>query len=304
MRSRDRDTVARVALATHLPNHRVGTLERLGEGEDNVAYEVDGELILRVSKATDPAPVVEREARLLAAVAAVSPLPVPEPLFTAPELGCLAYRKLPGVPLLALPDRAAYTGPVAAALGRLLGALHAVPVERMAELVEPDHQPLADWLDEAAENHAAVADRLPDGHRPGVAAFLAAPPPDGGYVPVFSHNDLGIEHVLVDPARPVVTGVLDWTDAALVDPAYDFGLVLRDLGPAALETALDAAGRAGPDRDRLRDRATFYARCGVLEDLVYGFEAPDREAYVDKCLATLHWLFPTPDGRGAAPGDR
>jgi hypothetical protein len=33
----------------------------------------------------------------------------------------------------------------------------------------------------------------------------------------------GIEHVLVDQDTFAVTGVLDWTDAALVDPAYDFG---------------------------------------------------------------------------------
>jgi aminoglycoside phosphotransferase (APT) family kinase protein len=35
---------------------------------------------------------------------------------------------------------------------------------------------------------------------------------------VLSHNDLGIEHVLVDPATLEVTGVVDWSDAAIVDP--------------------------------------------------------------------------------------
>ncbi|MEV0729461.1 phosphotransferase [Polymorphospora sp. NPDC050346] len=296
MLNRDLENIARTALAAHLPGTHLGRLEPLGEGEDNVAYEVDGELILRVRKEADPAPATEREARLLATVADLSPLPVPTPLFAAPELGCLAYRKVPGVPLLDLPDRLAYAAPVAAAIGRLLGALHAVPVERMAEVAEPDHQPLPDWLAEAVENHAALAGRLPAEHGAAIGAFLAAPPPDGGYVPVFSHNDLGVEHVLVDPATRTVTGVVDWSDAAIVDPAYDFGLLLRDLGPAALETALDAAGRTGPDRDGLRNRALFYARCGVFEDLVYGFEAPDRSAYVDKSLAALHWLFPAPGG--------
>jgi hypothetical protein len=37
--------------------------------------------------------------------AAISPLPVPEPGFIVPELGVLAYRKLPGVPLLDLARR-------------------------------------------------------------------------------------------------------------------------------------------------------------------------------------------------------
>jgi len=53
---------------------------------------------------------------------------------------------------------------------------------------------------------------------------------------VFSHNDLGIEHVLGTPATAAVTGVIDWGDAALIDPACDFGLLYRDLGAAALPT--------------------------------------------------------------------
>jgi aminoglycoside phosphotransferase (APT) family kinase protein len=44
-------------------------------------------------------------------------------------------------------------------------------------------------------------------------------------VPVFSHNDLGIEHVLIDPGTWTVTGIIDWSDAAIVDPAIDFGLL-------------------------------------------------------------------------------
>ena len=41
----------------------------------------------------------------------------------------------------------------------------------------------------------------------------------------FSHNDLGIEQVLVDGSVSTATVVIDWTDAAIVDPAHDFGRV-------------------------------------------------------------------------------
>ncbi len=90
----------------HMPGGQVESVVRLGWGLDNVAYEVDGELIVRFS--TDPdqarrAQRVRREARLLAAVARISPLPVPKPKFTVPERGCLAYVELPGVPLLDVP---------------------------------------------------------------------------------------------------------------------------------------------------------------------------------------------------------
>lgn len=288
--------VVRDLVREHLPDLRVDSVVLLGEGLDNRAHEVDGELIVRCAKEPDAArraALVTREARLLAAVADVSPLPVPEPLFTDAERGALAYRKLPGVPLLDLPPhlRSAHAVPVAAVLGELLAALHAVPVGRLAGLVETDVRAPAEWRNEAAEHHATVAARVPAAYRGPVDAFLDAPPPQGVRTPVFSHNDLGIEHVLVDPLTRRVTGVIDWTDAALVDPARDFGLLHRDLGPAATRAALDRYRPGADTLAALTGRAVFYACCGVFEDLVHGIET-GQEKYVEKSLAAMEWLFP------------
>jgi aminoglycoside phosphotransferase (APT) family kinase protein len=132
---------------------------------------------------------------------------------------------------------------------------------------------------------------VPVAHRRAVGAFLAAPPPAARYAPAFSHNDLGIEHVLVDPVALMVTGVIDWSDAAIVDPACDFGLLYRDLGPAALDAAISSCRTGVNDLVTLRARAVFYARCSLLEDLAYGIET-GQDNYVDKSLAAMVWLFP------------
>lgn len=288
------------AVAAHLPGGRVGPVVELGAGLDHRAWEVDGALIVRC--ATDPDPAhraveVEREARLLAVVAGVSPLPVPEVAFTVPELGCLAYRRLPGVPLLNLPlsERLARARPLAATLGGLLAALHGLPGERLDGLVEVDDEPLEGWRDEAAETYRAVRGEVPAAHRPAVEGFLAARPPDRGEVLVFSHSDLGAEHVLVDPATWTVTGVIDWADAARTDPAVDLGLLLRDLGPAALDDPLTGGPIGGPtggeDPAARTARARFYARCKLLEDLAYGLQT-GKNPYTANSLAALAWLFP------------
>src|SRR5215472_1085999 len=282
------------AVRAGVPGFQVRSIVRIGEGVDNLAYEVNGELVVRFSKESDPArraELINAEAGLLAAVADISPLPVPQPLFTDPDRGCLAYAKLPGVPLLdlPLPQRLARAPAAAAALGRFLAALHAAPAGQTAQLVDHDEEPMAEWRDEAAINYAAVIRAIPADRRKAVESFLAASPPASGDVLVFSHNDLGIEHVLVAPATGAITGIIDWSDAALTDPAYDFGLLCRDLGPAALATAL-IAYRAG-DTAALRERAAFYARCSLLEDLAYGSQT-GLSAYTDKSLAALRWLFP------------
>ncbi|MEO3826678.1 phosphotransferase [Actinomadura sp. B10D3] len=299
MREAEKDRAGRVRelVAAHLPGHGVETVVLLGEGEDNIAFEVDGELIVRFGTEPDPASRaarVGREARLLSAVAELSPLPVPEPRFTVPEEGCLAYRELPGVPLIdvAPAERSTRGGPVAAALGEFLSVLNAVPIARLDGLVETDDEPPAAWLEEAAETYPAVREAVPMAHRRAVEAFLDAPPPSGPRALAFSHSDLGIEHVLVDPAAWTVTGVIDWSDAAITDPARDFGLLYRDLGPAALDLALRAYG-TGHDAKKIGARAGFHARCGVLEDMAYGLQ-PGHGKYLDKSLPALEWLFPVP----------
>jgi aminoglycoside phosphotransferase (APT) family kinase protein len=187
----------------------------------------------------------------------------------------------------------AHAASIGTVLGQFLSALHAIPVARMADVVDTDADPPTAWRRDAAQTYPRVAAHVPGAHRPAVEAFLTAPPPDDDWALAFSHNDLGIEHVLVDPVTWAVTGIIDWSDAAIADPAYDFGLIYRDLGPRALNAAI-ASYRTDPshvDAERLRQRAVFYARCSVVEDLAYGVQTRQR-IYVDNSIAACEWLFP------------
>ncbi len=294
MASRSHHGIADVhkVVVAHMPDYHVVSVVPVGEGLDNLAYEVNGELIVRFTKEPDPTRL-NNEARLLAAVADVSPLPVPKPIFAAAEQGCLAYIKLPGVPLLDLPrhQRSEHVTLIAATLGELLTALHGAPIDQWTDLVDTDDHPLAEWQREAAQGYLTVAEQIPAVHRGPVESFLNAAPPQDEYTPVLSHNDLGIEHVLIDRVAWTVTGIIDWGDAAIADPAHDFGLLYRDLGPVALRVALRRYRTDANDVAALSDRAVFYARCSVFEDLAYGLET-GRHTYVDKCLAAMEWLFP------------
>lgn len=259
--------------------------QRLGDGLDHDTYEADGGLVVRVPRNPGRATDLDREARFLRTLATVAPLPTPAPLAAG---DCLIYPKLPGVPLLGAgidADPAA----VGATLGRLLAVLHGQLREPWADLVDEDATVPATWLEEAAETYADVAPQVPPAHRPGVEAFLASPPPAPATRLVLCHNDLGAEHVLVDPATGAVTGVIDWSDAAIADPARDLGLIHRDLGPAGVRAALETC--AGPAEGGFEDRALFFARCGALEDLAYGLRT-GRAEYSTNSLRSFGWLFP------------
>ena len=280
----------RALLARHLPGHKVRRVTGLGEGLDNAAFEVDGELVVRKSKEADPAlraDAIRREAHLLAAVARISTLPVPEPLFADPEAGFIAYRRLPGRPLMDHP--AAEPALLAPELGRFLGHLHGPSPEKLEGLVERDLYPMAAWLEDAGEDYRDIAKRLPAGARRQIEDFLDHPPPAEPQSLAFCHNDLGAEHILVDVEENAVTGIIDWTDAAITDPARDLAFIYRDLGPEVCKLALAHYEGAFDDADR--DRAVFYARCKLIEDIAHGFGILGARRYAEVGLAHLNRTF-------------
>ncbi|SEE35709.1 phosphotransferase family protein [Jiangella alba] len=274
------------ALRRQLPSHAGAAVVPLGAGVDNVAFAA-GDLVLRRSRDDDPATrlaAAEREAALLTAVAAVSSLPVPEPVFVDGPTGILAYRRLPGAPLLFHPVAA--PAALAEPLARFLTGLHADAHGALSALVDVDDTPGAEWLADAAESYETAVAVIGTAGRRRVEAFLAAPPPGPPRRLTFCHADLGAEHLLVDGGA--LSGVIDWTDAAVADPAVDLGRLYRDLGPDVVERIVASYGG---DRDAVEpERVAFYARCALLEDIAYGVET-DAAEYARLGLAHLDRTF-------------
>ncbi|MFF7970993.1 phosphotransferase [Streptomyces sp. NPDC007905] len=148
-------------------------------------------------------------------------------------------------------------------LAGLLGGLRAVPVRQAETLGVPRTAPrsleaLRRMAVHAAERLAAAdefdAARLHQLTPPG-AAQLAAQPGTA----VLTHHGLTGEHVVVS-ADGRVRGILDWTEAALGDPAEDIaGLAVAVGSPAAVRAATLAGYGARPCL-----RGLWLARCDTV----------------------------------------
>ncbi|MET9246919.1 aminoglycoside phosphotransferase family protein [Nonomuraea sp. NPDC003709] len=275
----------RALLARHLPDYRVRSIDRLGQGLDNTVYEVNNELLVRRNKATTPEENRQEVARL-AAVRELSPLPVPEVVFADDESGAIAYSKLPGEPLNRHP--AADPRLLAQPLAEFLSALHGASPDRMRDLAPLDTYPALTLLQDAELDYRDVEAHVPEEQRHLVERFLREPPPDETGELRFCHNDLGTEHLLADAATSTITGVIDWTDAALTDPAHDFALIYRDLGPEIFELTVSHYAFSLDEADRAR--VLFYARCALIEDLAYGLSTGPHH-YAEAALTHLAWTF-------------
>ena len=139
---------------------------------------------------------------------------------------------------------------------------------------------------EAIDRTTSAAAYLTLDQRRRVELFLASPVPPEDAALTFCHNDLGSEHVLASEDRSALTGIIDWSDAAIADPARDVGRLLRDFGFEVAEAVLR---RTGGDESTLV-RATFHARCALLEDLAYGIDR-SRPRYVTHALGRFAETF-------------
>jgi aminoglycoside phosphotransferase (APT) family kinase protein len=259
------------------PNDRPTLLAR---GSENTTFAV-GEYIVRRSGDLE---AVNREVELLDALARATSVRVPSPALHEPELGMFAYRRLPGTPALA--RRTRDPRKIVPALVEALSAFRSVlPATRLPE----DRHPNEQWHSDAVHSFSSIRPHLSAAQARLVEAFLELPPPSTRPVVVPQHNDLGAEHILLDD-EGAVAGILDWTDAALADPARDTGLLFRDFGPDVAAAVHE--GIAGPlTGDELR-RIRFHARCKWLEDVAFGLESPRlRRPYLDNAEAGFDHTF-------------
>jgi aminoglycoside phosphotransferase (APT) family kinase protein len=115
-----------------------------------------------------------------------------------------------------------------------------------------------------------------------VEAFLADEE-NFSFAPTLIHADLGPAHLLAEGGE--LTGVIDWGDVRVGDPALDFAWLLQQ--PFA-EAVLEGYGGHDP---RLPERALFYHRLGPWYELHFGLFF-DRPEFVESGLAGVRSRLP------------
>jgi aminoglycoside phosphotransferase (APT) family kinase protein len=192
-----------------------------------------GSLFLKVE--TDP----ERATAELAALRS-APVPVPVPSIvwsTAGPPAVLALSGVPGTPLARLGHLSGATAAAWAAAGAVTALVHASPVpvgvrswfafEGLPSWIEEMRTWLLTNTDidrDVINRRSARAHDVLDQRR---------------VEPVFMHGDLQAEHVFVD--GDLVTGVIDWADAAAGDPLYDLAVLTVGHGEH-LDAVIDGYG--------------------------------------------------------------
>jgi len=219
-------------------------LRGVDEGWDFKVLILDGEWVVRWPRHKLAVEEIEKEVELLPALAPLLPVEVPRFEYVSREPWLVAYRLIPGEPLVDEdPD----------GVRAFLDALHAIDVDTVPA---PRDDWLATYREQGDEFRRVVLPLLDQDERVGGEAMLRELETLTEFDPALTHSDLGPTHLLVHQGR--LTGVIDWGDARVGDPAIDYAWLLNS--PFS-DWEVD---------DELRRRARIYHRLEPWFEVHYG----------------------------------
>ncbi|MEA2551975.1 MAG: hypothetical protein QOJ65_151 [Fimbriimonadaceae bacterium] len=246
------DELARRLVADQFRDLAGKTINHLASGWDNEAYLVDDRVVFRFPRRQVAVELIEREVRILPLLAPNLSLRVPAPTHVgrpSPEFPYpwAGYEILPGTTADRVPWTDDERSANAEALGHFLKELHSIPVDEQTRAWAPGDDigrtDLAGRLPKLLERldtaHRILPD-LPLEKLRRLATDLAETEPWPN-PPCWVHGDLYVRHLVVDGEKRV-TGIIDWGDVHLGDPALDLSIAFTVL-PLAAHAAFEAAYR-------------------------------------------------------------
>jgi aminoglycoside phosphotransferase (APT) family kinase protein len=269
-------------LLAQFPELEARSLCRLAEGWDNSVWLVDERYAFRFPHREVAIPGFERELEVLPKLPPL-PLPVPRPVFVGRPDDAFPWpffgsELLPGVEAgdAHLDDGARIE--VGVELARFLRELHTTGLDAALPHDANGRTDMRRRAELAREQLAEVERlgvwRAPPRIEELLADAVESPPPEA---PVLVHGDLHFRHLLVDAGA--ASGVIDWGDVCVSDPAIDLPLLWSFVPPDGRAAFLDAYGPVN-DAQLLRARVLGAQLCAALAHYgrVEGNANVEREA--------------------------
>lgn len=266
------------------PGLRWAASRLLTHGCDHDVLLLDERLVFRFPKRDDYLARFRAEVRLLAAAGSKLPLAVPQYVYLPPASDFGGYALLPGRELRpehVMSMAADQRKKIAVQLGQFVTALHGLPAETATEAgFEHDY-----WWSQA--NTAARYELMRSALEPHLEAaevrwldeqfawYLSRRIPERA---VILHGDLAPDHLLFDLSRGELTGIIDFADVEIGDPAIDFAGLWEYGESFADETLESYRGIVDPE---LHERSRFMGRVAgaeIMYDLLQGKTFPETFA--------------------------
>ncbi len=281
------------------PEIEIQTVVPITRGWDSFVLEVNDELIFRFALREDVEVRFQKEIQLLPALETALTTPIPHFDYIGHGDGkyshtFVGYKRIEGTMLEDRDISEEQLAALAPAIGNFLSELHHFSTQKAAQAGVEQYAALQ-WRDMYQERFKDIqkrvfpildadlcrsSEQLWEGFLTTEANF--------SFQSVFIHGDLGCEHIFCDPQHGSLTGVIDWGDSRIGDPALDFVGLHWGHGRTFTESVLEHY--TGTIDAGFWQRMAFYVCYGPFSELLYGAYT-GKEEFLERGKAGLHALF-------------
>ncbi len=292
------DTDAYITLiGQNFPQLAIAKVKPITKGWDSFVLGVNDELIFRFPMRDDVIEPLQREIRLLPVLEQTLSTPIPHFEYIGRgnadyPYTFVGYRKIGGRTLDNPHTTSAQLVLLVPALATFLNELHSFPIANAIALGVQEHTPEL-WREMYQERYADLQKRvfplldtrqqmksgqLWENFLNNKAIFT--------FQPKLIHRDLSGEHVFC--VQDVLTGVIDWGDVTIGDPAIDFVGLHHVGGKAFVERVL--MRYQNTIDTAFWQRIDFYLHYGPFSQLLYGSYSKN-ETFTRKGIEGLRTMF-------------
>ncbi len=264
------------------PSFSIVTARLNEEGHFNDGLILNEEFIFRFPKLPIALEQLHLEYTILKASQGYTTLPVPDPIcshFDTTVLGeaFIGYRLIPGEPLYResfaqIHDKDTLQN-IARAIAQFLGELHGIPVDEAFSSKLPLRDTKREWENLFRRFQEKLLPTMPLSEQEPVnkhfRRFLDNEL-NFEYEPVLRHGDFGTVNLLFEPQTRQITGVIDFGNAGLGDPALDFATLMAPFGYGL--SFLQRVAHHYPVDEAALSRARFYNSTFALQEALYKIE--------------------------------
>jgi aminoglycoside phosphotransferase (APT) family kinase protein len=288
---------ARLLIESQFPELAPITLELVGEGWDNIVYRVNRNYVFRFPRRQIGSTLVAVEEKILPLLNHRLPLPIPKLLFfgkPTPEYrwSFLGYNFLQGRSACAAHLNNLQREELAVPLAQFLKTLHAIPeqealnlgaqYDKLGKLNVPFRYP------QAQQNIAKIREiGLFDNCDALLEILETLKDLQDTGKKTLAHGDLYARHLLVDKHHQL-SGIIDWGDAHVGNPAIDLQIIFSFLPQQAHQQFFDVYGHI--DHQTLQI-ALFRALCQLTTLSLYSHDVSDTDL-LRECLFGLQLIAP------------
>ena len=207
------------------PELKIDKIKKIGEGDTYVAFLINDHYLFKQAKAKEGRQQLKKEVSLMKSLAGSFSISIPRFVLVTPDYHFGAYEILPGISFTEYLKRNEFTSAHSEQIVRFLTALHATATGTVQDCMLP----VMNYFEEYEQDYefvkkmpATIFSKKQKEIIFETYEYYLSCKDNFEYKPVLLHNDFSFNHIICDPISGIITGVIDFGDAAFGDAAYDF----------------------------------------------------------------------------------